>query len=94
MIADEEARRALNEILQGRTHSVGVFDLATGTTTTTVTKTNISANSVILTMAYSALASQADITRIVPAKNSFVVTHTNSANARTHRYLCQTGVVT
>ena len=93
-LVDDENRRAVNEILQGRTHAASSFDLATGVTSTVVTKTGVSSNSVILTMAYSALASQADIVRIVPAKDSFTVTHTNSGNARTHRYVYFTGLAT
>jgi len=92
---DDDVKRALNEILQGRTTAASSFALVTGAgTTTTVVKAGISANSVILTQAYSSLASNADILRIVPAKDQFVVTHTASGNARTHRYVCLTGLAT
>jgi hypothetical protein len=93
-IADDNTRRAVDEILQGRTHAAAAFNLTTGVTSTVVTRTGVSSNSVILTQAYSALASNADITRIVPAKDSFTVTHTNSGNARTHRYVFLTGLAT
>jgi hypothetical protein len=90
---DEDTKRALLELTQGRTYAASSFDLATGAaTTTTVTKTGVSSNSVILTTPYSAFASAADIVCIVPAKDQFVVTHTASANARTHRYVCFTGL--
>jgi hypothetical protein len=92
-VTDDVARRAVNEILQGRTHAAGSFDLAVApATTTTVARTGVSANSVILTQAYSAFASNADILSIVPAKDQFVVTHTISGNTRTHRFVCRTGI--
>jgi hypothetical protein len=95
MIEDPEVRRQLSDLLQGRTTAAGSFALATGAaTTTTVTRIGVSSNSVILTTPYSALASSADIVRIVPAKEQFVVTHTASASARTHRYVCLTGLAT
>lgn len=87
-----EVRRELNDLLYGKSLAVGSFDLTTGVTSTTVTRTGVSSNSVITTQAYSANASNADITRIVPAKDQFVVTHTNSALARTHRYFFVTGL--
>jgi flavoprotein len=94
-ITDDVARRAVNELLQGRTHAASSFALAVApATTTTVVKIGISANSVILTTAYIALASQADILSIVPAKDRFVVTHTASADARTHHYVWFTGLAT
>ena len=92
---DDDVKRKLTDLEQGRTTAASSFALATGAaTTTTVTKIGVSANSVILTTPYSALASNADIVRIVPAKEQFVVTHTASANARTHRYVCLTGLAT
>ncbi len=94
MISDPEVKREIDLLLQGRTQAAASFGLATGTTATTVIKTGISSNSLITTQAYSALASNADIIRIVPAKDQFVVTHTNSADARTHRYECRTGLAT
>ena len=94
-IQDPETKREISELLQGRTTAAGSFNLATGAaTTTTVVKIGVSSNSVILTQAYSALASNADILRIVPAKEQFVVTHAASANARTFRYVCLTGIAT
>ena len=95
MIEDPEVRRKLDDLEQGRTTAAGSFALATGAaTTTTVVKIGVSANSVILTSPVSSFASSADILRIVPAKEQFVVTHTASANARTHRYVCLTGLAT
>jgi hypothetical protein len=88
-ITDDVARRAVNELLQGRTHAASSFALAVApATTTTVVKIGISANSVILTTAYIALTS------LVPAKDRFVVTHTASADARTHHYVWVTGLAT
>ena len=95
MISDPEVKREIDLLLQGRTQAASSFSLATGAaTTTTVIKEGISANSLITTQAYSALASNADILRIVPAKDQFVVTHTASANVRVHRYECRTGLAT
>jgi hypothetical protein len=92
---DPDVKRKLDDLEQGRTTAASSFALATGAaTTTTVVKTGVSANSLILTQAYSALASNADILSIVPAKDQFVVTHTASANARTHRYVVRTGLAT
>lgn len=90
-----ETRRELDDLLTGRTTAARSFNLAVApATSTTVTCLGMSSNSVVLTQAYSALASNADITRIVPAKDQFVVTHTASANARTHRYIWKTGLAT
>ena len=92
---EDETKREIDLLLQGRTMAARSFALATGAaTTTTVVKTGVSSNSVILTMPYSALASKADIIRIVPAKDQFVVTHTASADERIHRYECRTGLAT
>jgi hypothetical protein len=92
---DVDVKRKLDDLEQGRTTAASSFALATGAaTTTTVVKTGVSSNSVIVTQPYSVLASSADIVRIVPAKDQFVVTHTASANARTHRYVCLTGLAT
>jgi hypothetical protein len=92
---DPDVKRKLDDLEQGRTTAASSFALATGAaTTTTVVKAGVSSNSVILTTPVSALASSADIVRIVPAKDQFVVTHTASANARTHRYVCFTGLAT
>ncbi len=93
---DAEVRRDLDDIRQGRTWAAASFNLTADgvTTTTTVTRLGVSSNSVVLTQAYSALAANSDITRIVPAKDSFVVTHTASANVRTHRYVYFTGIAT
>lgn len=88
-----EIQRWLDQLLTGWTTGAGSFDLTvTPATSTTVTRTGVSSNSVILTQAYSANASNADITKIVPAKDSFTVTHTASANTRTHRYIIKTGL--
>jgi len=94
MIPDE-IRRELSDLLQGRTTAARAFTLAVApATTTTVPCVGVSSNSVVLTQAYSALASNADITRIVPDKDQFVVTHSSSADTRTHRYTWKTGLVT
>lgn len=90
---EDQVQRYLHDLLTGRTTAARSFSLALNpATTTTVTCLGMSSNSVVLTQAYSALASNADITRIVPAKDQFVVTHTASANTRTHRYIWKTGL--
>lgn len=95
MIQDPEVDRGLNDLLRGKTYAASAFNLAVApATSTVVTKTGVSSNSVILTQAYSTNASNADITRIVPAKDSFTVYHSSSANTRTHRYIYLTGVAT
>ncbi len=92
---DPEVRRDLDDIRQGRLWATGTVTLAAApATTTTVSKTGVSSNSIVLTQAYSALASNADITNIVPSKDSFVITHSSSANTRTHRYVFFTGIKT
>lgn len=91
--AADDARRAIDHIYQGRVRSCAEFTLATTGTSTTVTKTGISTQSVILTQAFSSSAANADITRIVPGKDTFTVTHTaTSGGTKTHRYVCFTGV--
>lgn len=91
---DKEVMRWLNDLLMGRSTACGEFTLVHDgvSTTTTVTRKGMSSNSVISTQALSALASNSDITRIVPAKDQFVVTHPASANIRTFRYSFLTGV--
>jgi hypothetical protein len=91
----EDVKRKLDDLEQGRTTAASSFALAAGAaTTTTVVKPGVSSNSVILTQPVSSFATSADILRIVPAKDQFVVTHTASANARTHRYVFLTGLAT
>lgn len=86
-VNDPEIRKELDDLKQGATFAAGSFSLAVApATSTVVTRRGVSSASVICTQAYSALASNSDITRIVPAKDSFTVTHSSSANARTHRY--------
>lgn len=87
-------KRYLEDLQQGKITTLGKFDLTTGVTTTVVNRLGMSSNSVVCTQAWSANASNADIVRIVPAKDSFTVTHTNSALARTHRYAFFTGLST
>ena len=90
---DPETKRYLDDLLQGRTTALRTFDLTTGAATSTVvTCVGMSSNAVVTTQAYSALSSNADIVRIVPAKDQFTVTHTASANARTHRYVWHYGL--
>ena len=92
MIEDQEVSRAITDLLRGQTYTASTFDLTTGAaTSTSVTRIGMSSNSVVLPQAYSALASNADIVRIVPVKDSFTVFHTASANTRTHRYVYLTG---
>ena len=87
MAIDDEVRRELNSLKQGSTFAGGSFDLDVApATSTVVSRRGVSSSSIIMTQAYSAAASNADITRIVPAKDSFTVTHSSSASARTHRY--------
>lgn len=90
---DVQTKRELQDLRGGRIETAGSFDLAVAPATSTViTRNNISSTSVILSQAYSALASNADITRIVPGNGTFTVYHSSSASARTHRYVAFTGL--
>lgn len=84
---DVDTRRELNNLMQGTTFTGGVFTLAANpATSTVVTRTSISEQSIIHYTAYSTNAVQSDITRIVPASGSFTVFHSASVNTRTYRY--------
>jgi hypothetical protein len=88
-----DVRRELDLILFGHSFAVGELSLTTGAaTSTSVTHTGMSSASIVVTQAYSANASNADIVRIVPAVDAFVVYHSASGNARTHRYVFFTGI--
>jgi hypothetical protein len=88
MPIDPETKRSLDDLAQGKITAAGEFTLALSPATSTViVRRGVSATSVILTQALSANASNADITRIVPGKNTFTVHHAASANTRTHRYV-------
>lgn len=90
---DAETKRELDSLRSGYLTCAGEFSLAVApATSTVVSRRGVSSTSVILTQAYSALASNADITRIVPTKDSFTVTHTASANVRTHKFFFPTKV--
>ncbi len=92
---DDDVNRELIQLRMGRITSCGAFTLTNTATSTTVTPRAgiVSARSVILTQAFSASAANGDITRIVPAKDSFTVTHTDpGASTKTHRYAVLTGV--
>lgn len=95
-LIDQEVRRALEELLQGRSFATGQFTLVVdgAATSTTIVRTGTSSNSIINYMAIGATASMADITRIVPAKDSFTIFHSASATTRTFYYSWVTGVAT
>jgi hypothetical protein len=80
--------REISRLYQGANNTVGSFAIDTGATSTVVTRRGVSSTSVILTMPASALANAAvDISYIEAAKDQFTVHHTNSADARTYRYV-------
>lgn len=84
---DPEVKRELDDLKRGNSTRISTFDLAVSpATSTVVVRRGVSSTDLILTQAYSALAANSDITRIVPAKDSFTVYHAASANPRTHRY--------
>lgn len=94
---DDDVRRELNQIYQGRIRTCGTFTLSTGGTTTTVTDTDsksgrISSNSVVLVQPNNSNASFAQINWITTAKNSFTVNHTSGGAGRTFNYAVFTGV--
>lgn len=88
MAIDPEIKRELEDLKRGNSTRVSSVSLAVApATTTTVSRRGVSSTDLILTQASSALASNSDITRIIPAKDSFVITHAASANARTFTYI-------
>jgi flavoprotein len=93
---DDDVKRELDDLRQGRTNVARVFTLAVApATATSVACISMSSNSVVLTQAYAFSASNADITRIVPSKDFFIVTHpASAATSRTFRYVWLTGIVT
>jgi ABC-type phosphonate transport system ATPase subunit len=83
--------REISRLYQGATNTAGTFDLDPGETSTVVLRRGVSSTSVIQWMAASALADQTtDIQWIDAAKDQFTVHHTNSADARTYRYVYAT----
>ena len=89
---DDEVRRELIKITTSRSTACGEVALAVSpATTTTVTRRGVSSNSTVLLQALSSLALNGDITRVVPSKDQFIITHAASANARTYRYAFITG---
>ena len=92
---DDDVNRELIHLRMGRITSCGSFTLTTSATSTTVSPRAgiVSARSVILTQAADANAINGEIIRIIPAKDSFVVTHTDpGGTTKTHRYTVLTGV--
>lgn len=88
---DQDTRREIDNLKQGTTFTGGEFTLAANpATSTVVTRTGVSTGCVIHFQGYSADAVNSHITRIVPAKGSFTVYHSASANTRTYRYTYQT----
>ncbi len=89
----DQAQREFSAIYQGRIRTCGEFTLTATATATAVTKLGVSTQSCIFTQAFSTNAANADITRIVPAKDAFTVYHTNpGAATKTHRFAHWTGV--
>lgn len=87
---DEDLRRLANEVKQGATFVAGTCTLSTSGTTTTITRTGVSASSAVSLTPYDAGARTEGIPQCVPAKNSFVLTHTSTATARNYRYVVHT----
>lgn len=89
MAIDPEIKREIDDLKRGNTTRISTFSLTPGaaTTSTTITRSGTSSGDLVQYMALSSLAVQSDIVRIVPAKGSFVVTHSASTNVRTYRYL-------
>ncbi len=88
---DNETRRELDQLKAGTTFAAGSFDLNVSSTSTTVTRNGVSIGSVVHTTAYSSVAANADITRVVPFKGGFTVTHNSSSTAgRTHMFSFRT----
>jgi hypothetical protein len=80
-------RRAILELKQGLTFAASMFTLNVSSTTTSVTRSGVTATSAIHPMALSSNSAQTDIVRIVPASGAFVVTHNSSSVAgRTFLY--------
>lgn len=84
---DQETRRELDALKGGTTFAASNLTLNVSSTSTIVTRTGVSGTSVIATQALSSNSANSDITRIVPAKGSFIVTHNSSSTAgRTFLY--------
>lgn len=87
---DADLRRLANEVKQGMTFVAGTLTLATSGTTTTITRSGVSASSVISLTPFDAGARTEGIPQVVPANGSFVLTHSATATARNYRYVVHT----
>lgn len=84
---DEDTKREIQDLKEGRLDPVGTFVLAlTPATTTTVTSRPCSSNSTVIPIPYDADAATLGVPRVVPGKGQFVVHHAASAATRTYRY--------
>jgi len=93
MAIDPEIKRELDDLRRGTTTRIGTFTLAAAPATSTiVARKGVSSADLVQWMAWSANAVQGDITRVVPARDSFTVFHTASAATppRTYRYFVLT----
>ena len=85
--ARAEIKRELDDLRRGNTTRISAFSLAVAPATSTlVARKGVSSGDLVQWMAFSANAVQADISRVVPAKDAFTVFHTASANTRIYRY--------
>lgn len=89
-VTEETLRRLENELKQGATFVAGTFTLSTSGTTTTITRVGVSASSVISPTPFDAGARVEGIPQIVPAKESFTITHTSTSTPRNYRYVVHT----
>lgn len=87
---DADLRRVENEVKQGLMFVAGTLVLATSGTTTTITRTGVSASSHVGLTPFDAGARTEGIPQCVPSNGSFVLTHSATATPRTYRYSVHT----
>ena len=82
MAISPEIKRELDDLRRGNTTRISTFSLAVAPATSTlVARKGVSSGDLVQWMAFSANAVQADISRVIPAKDAFTVFHTASAYA-------------
>lgn len=90
-MSEDQLRRDIQDLKDGRIATVGEVALTSSATTTTVTRRVVSATSIVFLTPYDTGAASAGIPKVVPAKGSFVIHHANSTTTRTYRYAIFTG---
>lgn len=90
MSATDDLRREINEVKQGFCYVAGTCELSTSSTSTVISRRGVSTTSVISLTPYDPGARTEGIPQCVPATDTFRLTHTSTATARTYRYVVHT----